>query len=312
VSTLKGRGSGGRLTSKEQVMKRLAFITGLAALAGSAAAAVSGSGLVVLNQTASGALRMTGQSAVRVPAHAVYVNSSSSSAISAQGQAIIDSPNVYVVGGYNGSTNQGGTPSWCTGQVHCGGAPYQNPCAGLAFPTSYNMQTFAAVSINGGGNFTLQPGYYPSGISVTGNATVLFNPGTYVIGGTGLRITSGNVSGYGVCFVMESGAFDIAGGSSFIFTPPGSGTLQDYVFVQPASNTNMLKFAGGSTTLVTGTIYAPNATVRLVGNSTLEGEGPQWGDLVVADKVELTGTSLIKIGRENLQALVLPKLPLFD
>jgi hypothetical protein len=289
-------------------MKRLAVITGLVALAGTTAAhGTTGSGLVVLSQTASSALRISGQAAVRVPAHAVYVNSSSPTALVTNGQAILDTPNLYIVGGYSFTGNSG-----CTGQVNCGGAPYQNPCGGLAFPSTNGMQTYAAVTINNGGTYTLEPGHYPNGITITGNATVTFNPGTYVVGGSGLRISAGNVAGYGVCFVMQSGKFDIAGTSSLIMTAPSSGMMQGYIFVQPGTNTQQMDFAGGSMTVVTGTIYGPTATARLVGNAQLEGEGPQWGDLVVANMVELTGTSLIKIGRENLQALVLPKLPLFD
>jgi hypothetical protein len=42
------------------------------------------------------------------------------------------------------------------------------------------------------------------------------------------------------------------------------------------------------------------------------GDGPQMGDLVVANKVTLAGTSVIKIGHPLAPALDLPALPLFD
>ncbi len=289
-------------------MKSLAFITGLAALAGTAfGQAMPGSGLVVLHQTASGALSLTGQSSVRVPAHSVYVNSSSQSAVTTVGAAIIDTPNLYLVGGANFTGGSG-----CTGTVVSGGAPYQNPCSGFMFPNLFEMEDRGGRSISGGSNVELEPGYYSGGITVSGNSNVLFKPGNYVIAGAGLKVTSGALSGNGVHITMMAGGFDIAGASTFVFTPPLTGYQAGMVFAQPNFNTTMMKFSGNSGTTIYGTIYAPKATVRLVGTSSVEGEGPQMGDLVVADKIELTGTSLIKIGRENLQAIVLPKLPLFD
>ena len=233
-------------------MKCLASLTVLAALAGTAAAQVApGSGLVVLNQTASGALRMTGNSEVRVPAHSVYVNSSSQTAVTTVGQAILDTPHLYIVGAANFTAGSG---SHCTGTVVTGGAPYQNPCSGFMYPSPMYMEDRGGRSITGGGNVTLLPGYYSGGISVTGNSTVTFSPGNYVIAGNGLKVTSGAISGQGVHVCVMQGSFDIAGASSFNFSPQLSGHQAGVTFSQPAMNTAMLKFAGGSTTTVYGTL----------------------------------------------------------
>ena len=63
-------------------MKVLAVITGVGALAGTAlAGGTSGCGLVVLDQSMSGALTMSGNSEVDIPTQAVYVNSSDSRAV---------------------------------------------------------------------------------------------------------------------------------------------------------------------------------------------------------------------------------------
>ena len=61
-----------------------AFFLSAAAMA---SGATSGSGLVILNPTASGALSMTGNSAIQVPSAAVYVNSNSATAVSTVGTA---------------------------------------------------------------------------------------------------------------------------------------------------------------------------------------------------------------------------------
>src|SRR5436309_2560026 len=74
---------------------------------------MTGSGLVVLDTSASGALSMTGNSEVDIPAAAVYVNSSSSTAVRTTGNATLRTPDLYVAGGTS-FTGQSG----CTGTVH--------------------------------------------------------------------------------------------------------------------------------------------------------------------------------------------------
>lgn len=288
-------------------MKLLAALTGITAFAGSAlASGTDGSGLVVLNTTANAALSMTGNSTVRIPARAVYVNSNSRSAVRTVGNATLDAPNLFVVG----ETSFGGH-SGCTGSTttHC--VPYADPLSGVRIPTSTGLTDQGSVSITGGGSRVLSPGYYSHGISVTGNSSVTFSPGVYVINGD-LRITSGTITGQGVCIVMLGGSLSIAGTSGLTLSPPTSGDLANVVIAQPRSNTTGMSLSGGSGVNIAGSIYAPGANITLTGNSTLEGEGPQMGDLVVADTVTMTGTSLIKIGRPTYQAIIPPQMPLYD
>ena len=289
-------------------MKRLVSLSALLAFAGTAlAGGTSGSGLIVLDQNASAALSMTGNSTIEIPARAVYVNSSASNAVRTVGTATLQTPDLYVVGGTSFTGNSG-----CTGTVHRAVAPFADPLAGLINPNASGQTPLASPSISGNVTITLSPGYYSQGITVTGSSTVTFSPGVYLIGGGGLRISSGAVTGNGVVFVMLAGSLNIAGCSSLHLTAPTSGNLAGVVISQPASNTSGMSLAGGSQVDISGTIYAPGATLTLTGNSTLAGVGPQMGDLVIANRVAMTGTGAIKIGRPASPAISLPSMPLFD
>jgi len=287
-------------------MRAIAFISGLLAFAGSAMAQLSASGLVVLDPSGSGALSMVGNSDVLIPARAVYVNSSSLTAVTTTGNAVLDCPNLYVVGrcSFNGNSR-------CTGHVAENAPGYGDPLAATAFPSTAGMPQLPAQEIHGG-TVTLQPGYYAHGISANGNANVTFAPGVFLIGGSGLSITSANVTGNGVSLVMVAGALNLGGNGTMTLSPPTSGNMAGIVIGQPSSNTTPMSLAGGNTMTINGGIYAPNATLTLTGTSAVNGQGPQMGDLVVANRVAMAGTSVIMIGHPLSPALQLASAPLFD
>jgi hypothetical protein len=289
-------------------MKVATALFSIAALAGTVVAAtdLSGSGVVVLDTSCESALSMVGNSTVQIPARAVYVNSSHSRAVTTSGSAVLDCPNLYIVGG---AQFTGG--SMCTGAVTQSCNSYQNPLATLSCAATTGAEPLGSRSISGG-TVELSPGYYDGGISVTGNANVTFSPGIYLIGGSGLKITAGTIVGNNVCFMILSGEMKVAGASSVSMSPPASGGYAGMVIMQSSSNTTEMNLRGGSEINITGTIYAPEAKVNLVGNGSVEGQGPQMGDLMVSKRLSLAGTGTIKIGRPTSQAIQLPKLPLAD
>ena len=291
---------------------KFAAILATAALTGASAVGVAladdppppPSGLVVLDQSGSAALSMVGNAEVEIPARAVYVNSSHKQAVSTTGTAILDAPFLYVVGGtrFNGQSH-------CTGEVIQSVAPYQDPCSGTINPSTVGMVNHGAVSVSG--NVTLSPGYYSGGISMTSGSATL-NPGVYVIGGSGFKVNGGTLRGDGVCIIIQSGAFDLGGNGAVQLSPQYTGNYANMVIFQPGSNTTEMNLRGGSDLNIAGTIYAPNATLRMVGNSVAEGQGPQMGDIVVAKRVDMRGTSLIKIGRPGSPAIQLPPMAVYD
>lgn len=267
------------------------------------------SGLLVLNGSASGALSMTGNSQIEIPARLVYVNSSAADAVKTNGTAVLDAPSLYVVGGVSF-----GGQSECTGDVFMGSPGIYDPLQARVFPESAEMENFGGVDLSSHGEqVTLSPGFYPDGIKITGQTNVTFAPGVFILGGVGLVVTSGDITGDGVCLVVSEGTCKLAGSSSMQLSPMDSGEMQGIVLAQPASNTSDMNLAGGSEFSILGTIYAPKAKLLMVGNSTIDGEGPQMGDLVIADQVDLRGTAMIRIGqKEGTRVVSFPTQPLYD
>lgn len=286
-------------------MKLIAIASVLVLTAGSALASNDlGSGMVVLNPTAPGALSMTGNSKIYVPTKAVYVNSSASQAVKTTGSATLDTPLLKVVGGtaFNGQ-------SMATGAVHSPSTPVEDPLFHFAIPNNPGINR-GAMSISGG-THVLQPGYYPSGIQINGNADITLSPGIYQVAG-GFKFNSGRLIGEGVTIILLSGQLDLGGNCEILLTPSTTGPCAGVVIAQAFTNTTDIKLAGGSDVLVSGAIYGPSAKLIMVGNSTVEGEGPTLGDLVVVDMVELKGTAVIRIGGDDRQAIVPMTQPLYD
>jgi hypothetical protein len=284
---------------------RSLLLTTLAFAAPALAGGTDGSGLVVLDPSASGALSMTGNSSVQIPARAVYVNSTASDAVRTVGTAVLDAPSLYLCGGASF-----GGHSECTGTTIHSNAPYADPMSGFRMPNGSGMTDMGALSVSGGTR-TINPGFYSHGIQINSNAQVTMNPGVYVVS-HGFRANSCRLVGSGICIVMLDGSLDLAGQAGLVLSPPDSGDMANVVICQPSSNTSGLSLAGGAEVNIAGAIYAPGATASLSGNSALQGQGPQMGDLVIANRVSLTGTSLIKIGHPEMRAIVLPSQPLSD
>ncbi|MEX2217368.1 MAG: hypothetical protein WD749_01295 [Phycisphaerales bacterium] len=287
-------------------MKVLSLIACVGLAAASASGQnINGSGLVVLHQTASGALSMTGNSAVHIPTRAAYVNSSSSTAVATQGSAYLDVPNLYIVGNASFSGN-----SECSGTVHRAAAPYSDPLWGMAMPSSNGMTDKGSINKSGGAH-TLQPGYYSGGMQIGSNAVITMSPGVYLLGASS-QLNACTIYGAGVTIVQLNGQFRMAAQCSITLSPPSSGATKDVSICQPSYNTNEMHLAGGSNVNISGAVYVPGSTLNLVGHSSVQGDGPQMGDLVIALKVSLAGTGSIKIGSPEMAGIEIPKLPLAD
>lgn len=287
-------------------MKWIAIITCLAGLAQTAAAQM-GSGLVVLHPTASGALTMSGNSHVHVPAKAVYVNSNhNSQAIKTSGNAILETPHLYIRGNAQFSGN-----AVCTGQITVTSTLYEDPFASLSFPDGSGMPNHGNKSISGG-TVVLEPGRYGS-ISISGQPHVTFQPGLYVINGSGLSVSGqATLVGQGVTLIIRTGSVNLSGQVTLNMSPQEQGPFSGIVLAQTPTNTSTMSMSGGSTFNMLGTIYVPKAELKMSGQGLAQGDGPHMGDLVVAQTVTLSGQGTIKIGREELLAIQLMRSPLAD
>ncbi len=146
-----------------------------------------------------------------------------------------------------------------------------------------------------GGIHTLEPGYYPGGIVISGDTSVVtFMPGIYQVNGTstsgGLSITGGSTTAYEVMFHIYGGKLDIRGNTQFILTPPTGGGCNDISIFQSRSNGLDAEINGGSGLDITGSLYFPSNHIYISGN------GDTIGSRLVACTIEFAGNGVINLG----------------
>ena len=226
-----------------------AAVTNINVSATCGVAAIMGAApMIVLHPTMSGAFNYANNGGLIVvggPNRSLQVNSSSPTAITWSSNGILDlsqggpsqtGSNVGVTGGP--SSPPGGTPSYSggsTGVWRSSTIPIADPYASVPVPASVKNITpslttsgkSVAYHIDGcpdtGSCTELSPGYYPNGIKLSGNGTVIFDPGVYylngslsVTGGATLRVAkpaSGWKQTDGVMFYFFSGSMGIGGNS---------------------------------------------------------------------------------------------------
>jgi Bacterial Ig-like domain (group 3)/MBG domain (YGX type) len=271
--------------------------------------------IYVLDPTAGGALSLSGNAHINTLGNLV-VDSHSSTAILASGNASVTAASVQVVGGVSKSGNAAVTKTGTPGATG-------DPLAGLAGPTvpGYSGSPLSE-NVGGNTNTTINPGLY-SQITVSGNAQLTLTPGVYVLAGGGFT-ASGNavVTASNVTFIIEGGGFSQSGnatvkgagvtifnagsnygtsGSGGTYGPitlsgngnlsaPTTGPYAGILIFQSRDNTQTLSFSGNTLLEMTGTIYAEAAPLVQSGNAQL-GSSQDPLSLVV-DRMTLSGNAI--------------------
>ncbi len=161
----------------------------------------------------------------------------------------------------------------------------------------------AAISevLSGNSSATISQGVF-SQITVSGNAKLTINPGTYVIEGGGFSV-SGNatVSGAGVMIYNTKssggtyGAINLSGNGTISLTPPSSGPDAGILIFQDRSAAQALTFSGNGMQGITGTIYAPAAQLLESGNAQIG--SPANPVSIVVDAMNLSGNATADSGK---------------
>jgi hypothetical protein len=224
--------------------------------------------------------------------------------------------------GVSGSANvsgPGGKVTCTSGQSNCpqyGTPAVPNPLASLAPPCS-PCTGGTALSINS--SYTVTSGTYSS-ISITGNGTVTFSPGTYIINGAGGFSCSGTptITGTGVFFYFTGQAtYNCQGNDTANLTAPSSGTYQGILLYQDPMDCNCgtggcdngvvscgpgPAIGGNTGTTYNGVLYFPNDQITFFGNGTAYSAG-----IVIADSFGLSGHPTVNLqGQAGLPGSVLP------
>jgi hypothetical protein len=250
---------------------------------------VSPDSIIVLG-SGPGAFTATNGASVSVSGGGIAVNSTSSTGIVISGGTTVTASQIDVVGGASVSGGSTASPSPITGT-----AVVADPLASLAAPT---VGACAYTNYSPGwGTWTLNPGVYCGGISITNGATATFNPGTYIINGGSLNLVGGTTdTGTGVTFYMTGtnatyGGVSISNGAAVTFSAPTTGTYAGILFYgdRTITSSNGASFAGGVQMNLTGTLYFPSTSVTYS-----NGSGTAGYVGIVANQVSFTGGTTIK------------------
>jgi hypothetical protein len=141
-----------------------------------------------------------------------------------------------------------------------------------------------------GSGTTFNPGPYTS-ISLTGNGTVTFNPGTYIMRGNLSCAGNHTITGTGVTFYFTNGAtFSCTGNNTINLSAPTTGTYAGILFYQDPADTNGPSLGGNTGSSYNGVIYFPSSQVTFFGNASGISAG-----VVVAESFALSGHPTVNL-----------------
>lgn len=251
--------------------------------------------ILLLDPSASGSLSVAGSAKVVVES-SIQVNSSNASAVTATNAGTISAksptpnpaPQINVVG--QSTTNSGGAINIRV----AGGAPaVSNPMSSVAAP---NPTTLTTQSFNspGYGSATLNPGVYNGGLTFGNGMSITLNPGIYYMKGGNFTVANGvTLNGSGVMIYMDNGGgqFNFQGGGVINMSAPTSGPYAGIVMFQDPNSSKSVSIANGSTTAITGTVYAAGATVSIAGGA----QNSQYGSQFIVKNLNLSNNASINI-----------------
>jgi PKD repeat protein len=260
-------------------------------------------GLLLLDQTGSKSLMVTGNGNVDVTGcGVVVVDSSDASAAFVTGLGSVTAQDIDVTGG----VKTAGHGSFSTPVEQ---EPATADPLGLGLPAP-PAPIFAAVNYSGSAALTLDPGTYVGGIRITGG-NVTLNPGVYYMQGGGFSVTGkGSVTGMNVLIVnapsKSSDTITITCQGSVTLTALAGGTDKGVVILQDPNSSNTVKITGQGAVTLTGVVYVPDALVQITGNGNVTinpGPGtatlpPILGALIAFD-LKVDGNGVLTINPDD-------------
>jgi hypothetical protein len=236
-------------------------------------------GILVLDPTSPGALTNTGNGIMSVTGAPVIVDSAAPDAATATGGGVCSAPEFDITG----VPGVSGSGTW-VGTVKSGQPPTPDPLAYIPEPDPSTMPAYPKQNLQniaGKKTFTISPGVYHGGISVSGQATLVIKPGIYYMDGGGFSFTGqGNLVANGVMIFnapqSNSDNISINGSGSITLTPPTTGIYAGITIFQARSATNTVYVSGNGGSTYTGTFYVAGGTLNVTGNGTNDVIGSQY------------------------------------
>lgn len=277
------------------------------------ATGVGNPGILLLDPTGSGSFKANGNAMAITGNGAVVINSSASDGMQLIGNSTVKAQSYYFSGapGYTLTSNaelmdsSGNVLSSTSTLINSNVAPTPDPLSALPVPYNGVAPSYGTYSGNKSGTFdsstlkltqdttTLTPGSL-GGLSASGNANVVLQPGIYYVGDGGFSFTgNGNLTvsgptdpttGNGVLIYQSgtAGTISINGNGQVNIPPPTLGTYQGISIFQDRTSTQTVSVTGNGTstlnsTTIGGSFYAKKGTLNVVGNgSTVDKLGSQY------------------------------------
>ena len=268
--------------------------------------------VLALNSNAQPAVRLTGNASITInaPQCILQVNSNSAGAVFLNGNTSINSARNCFVGS---ATKVGNATLSPAPDFMC--KPVPDPFADFAKP-SVGPCDHVNFSASGNQTITLQPGVYCGGMQFSGQVTVTFAPGLFIIKDGVLQATGGtSYTGNGVTFFLTgAGAgVQLSGQANWHLVASSSGPLAGFVFfLDPQGPTGLAvtssELSGTAEMYFEGLIYLPRQPVALTGNSELYTPSPYTGFIV--DTLDINGNGALIINNDLTKTSVPVPVPL--
>lgn len=268
--------------------------------------------ILTLDPTANADFNVAGGGSVKVNGGSILIDSNSASALKNSGGGSVTATSINVVGGTSGGGSFSPSPA-------TGAAAVQDPLSSLPAPSPPAPGTI----VKSGKNYTLTPGSYdgnggPSMPKFTNSDTVTFKQASSNSAGgiyylyAGLSSTGGNLSmdssTTGGLMLYNAGTGSSAGIS---ITGNSSGTVnlsgltgvsstsyyKGLLLFQARGSTQDLSVAGNGSFTMNGTIYMPDASLKVTGNGSAPGS--VIGSQYIAKGLTVSGSGSVVVDYTN-------------
>src|SRR5207245_5486920 len=236
-------------------------------------------GILILDPTGSGALTVVGNGVMSVVGAPLIVDSNA-----ADGGTTAGSGTVSVASNtemdFSGSPGVSGSGSWI-GPIMTNQTPVPDPLLYLPEPSASGATVQKKVNVAGNQTVTISPGAYSGGIKVSGQASLIMNPGIYYMVGGGFSFTGqGSLTANGVMIVnlpsSNSDIININGTGAINMSPMTTGIYRGILLWQQRSSYNTINVTGNGTSQISGTFYAAHGTLNVGGNGAQDVLGSQY------------------------------------
>jgi hypothetical protein len=205
----------------------------------------------------------------------IYVDSTGPSAVSLVGNANVSAPTIYIA--KTGSAPAGVTATG--GSVNMGATALTDPLSNIPEPTASNPPS--------GGNVVSLPN------GITGSMTLASNT-VYIVGGPGISL-SGNATLTGAKVMLyvtgANAAISLTSNGAVTLSPMTTGPYAGMVLFQGRSDSIGDTLTGNGNLNITGTIYAPDASMTATGNGTTD----VFGSQIIASNLTVKGNGTVSV-----------------